>query len=633
MLGIYQDFRETQPFIRQRLRHHQTNILRSDGSFGDKIHGIEVFVQLLSACWATLCARSTFHHQGLPFLAIGTHFYLTTFEFVTISGFKANAHILHLLSLSESDHVGVAIGLVLLSSKEGVDVAINQCNFALVATITQHFRRYRNVFKSGGLWQFQGEILFSKLKRLRSFRIVVESHVLHKHFIGEGSRLQTCPIHPIFAYLHAPLLEQSLIHLQSSRFESRGKAHRYIVFGLEFLMIHHEISTLCIKMSLCCHSRSASLHHKRCLLSERLRSQSRILQHAQEGEEGLVRAVGLSVRHIHSATQTFQCSGIKTLVCFQRSIGFCGLHEGRPTLCHIILLLSLHKLLCRSHHRLQFQQPGCNLCVEQLLVFVGRSLALRHHLNVLLQVGEQLLEGSTIAALILLHRLRHIFVIIPAEIGRKGLVSLAQRCIFGESILKCLLPRGHVVKSRIVPRIVCHREECDARHHALLHGIGHHTKSIFQRLLHTRIVVHGTHLHEVGVHVGGVNLLIGVVVARIVPPPSHGTTEFFVHRCQIAAIGHRPHTPSRGVDGDVGRHSRQGFEETLAIGLSHPTQGVNLWHKVQRTHAIFGGAACLVPLRINGFLHSRQVIRICFAVCFRSRHTHVVHEDGKLAHT
>ena len=367
-------------------------------------------------------------------------------------------------------------------------------------------------------------------------------------------------------------------------------------------MIHHEISMLCIKMSLCCHGRSASLHHKRCLLSERLRSQSRILQHAQEGEEGFVRAVGLSVRHIHSATQTFQCSGIKTLVCFQRSIGFCGLHEGRPTLCHIILLLSLHKLLCRSYHRLQFQQPGCNLCVEQLLVFVGRSLALRHHLNVLLQVGEQLLEGSTIAALILFHRFRHIFVIIPAEIGRKGLVSLAQRCIFGESILKCLLPRGHVVKSRIVPRIVCHREECDARH------------------------------HEVGVHVGGVNLFVRVVVARIIPPPSHGTTEFFVHRCQIAAIGHSPHTPSRGVDGDVGRHSRQSLEETLAIGLSHPTQRINLWHEVQRTHAIFGGAACLVPLRINGFLHCRQVIRICFAVCFRSRHTHVVHEDGKLAH-
>ena len=248
-------------------------------------------------------------------------------------------------------------------------------------------------------------------------------------------------------------------------------------------------------------------------------------------------------------------------------------------------------------------------------------------------MGEQLLEGCAIAVLILLHRLRHILVIVPAEIRSKGLVSLAQRSVLGESILKRLLPRGHVIESRIVPRIVRHREERDAQHHALLHGIGHHTEAILQSLWQTSIIVYRTHFHEVGVHVGGVDLLIGVVVAGIVPPPSHGATEFGVHRCQIITVWHRPHAPSRGVDGDVGRHSRQGFEETLAIGLSHPTQGVDLWHEVQRTHTSFGGTTWLVPLLINRFLHSRQMICIRFAVCIRLRHTHVVYKDSKLAHS
>ena len=172
-----------------------------------KVHRIEVFVQLLSACWATLCARSAFHHQGLPLLTIGTHFYLTTFEFVTIGGFEANAHILHFHCLSERDHVGIAIGLVLLSSKEGVDVAVYQCSFTLVATIASNIRRRGDVLQQRVLWQFQREILFSELKRLRSFQIVVESHVLHQHLFGKNCRLQTCPIHPIFAHLHTPLLE------------------------------------------------------------------------------------------------------------------------------------------------------------------------------------------------------------------------------------------------------------------------------------------------------------------------------------------------------------------------------------------------------------------------------------------
>ena len=513
-----------------------------------------------------------------------------------------------------------------------MDVAVYQCSFALFTTISHNFRRRGDVLQQRVLWQFQRKILFSELKRLRSFRIVVESHVLHKHFFGENCRLQTCPIHPIFAHLYTPLLEQIHINVHLCRTKSRSKTHRYIAFRLECLLIHHEISVVRIEMSLCRHNGSTGFHLKRQLLSERMITQCRILQHSQEGEEGFVRTIRLSVRHIHVMSQSFQCGSIKTLVRFERSIVFRALHKRRPTIIHGRLLLRFHKLLSGSHHRLQLQHPWFNLLVEQLLVFVSRSLALRHHLNVLLQVGEQLLKSSAVAVFILLHRLRHILMIIPTEVRRKGLVSLTQRSVFGESILKCLFPRRHIVKLGIVPRIVCHREERDARHHALLHGIGHHSKTILQFLLQTRVIINSAHLHEVGVHVGGVNLFVRVVIARIVPPPSHGATKFGVHRRQILTIGHSPHVPSCGVDGDVGRHSRQGFEETFTVSFSHPTQGVDLWHKVQRTHASFGGTACLVPFRIDGFLHSRQMLCIRFAVRFRSRHTHVVHEDRKLTH-
>ena len=338
------------------------------------------------------------------------------------------------------------------------------------------------------------------------------------------------------------------------------------------------------------------------------------------------------MRHTHAISQSFQGGSIKTLVSFERSIVFLALHKRCPTIIHGRLLLRFHKLLSGRHHRLQFQHPRFNLLVEQLLVFVSRSLTLRHHLNVLLQLSEQLLKRCAITVFILLHRLRHILMIIPTEIGRKRLISLTQRSVFGESILKRLFPRRHIVELGIVPRIVCHREERDARHHALLHGIGHHSKTILQFLLQTRVIIDSAHLHEVGVHVGGVNLLIGVVIARIVPPPSHRTTKFGVHRCQIIAVWHSPHAPSCGVDGDVGRHSRQSFEETLTVSFAHPTQGVNLWHEVQRTHAIFGCTARFVPLRIDGILHCGEMVCIRFAFRFRMRHTHVVHEDRKLAH-
>ena len=156
---------------------------------------------------------------------------------------------------------------------------------------------------------------------------------------------------------------------------------------------------------------------------------------------------------------------------------------------------------------------------------------------------------------------------------------------------------------------------------------------MLQLLGHLGIVGHSRHLEEIIVHVRRIDLSIRIVIARIVPPPSGRTLQFFAHHVEIAAIGHGPHAPTGDIDRDFIGSLGQSVVETLAIGLAHPTEGVHLRHEVQRAHAIFGLCRLAVPLLVDGGLQGGEMIGVGFTVGFRLGHTDIVHKDGELAHT
>ena len=195
------------------------------------------------------------------------------------------------------------------------------------------------------------------------------------------------------------------------------------------------------------------------------------------------------------------------------------------------------------------------------------------------------------------------------------------------------LPRRLVIEAAVVPSIVSHAEDRRFGHLALLHGVAHNANTAYQLRGQFGLRIHLGHVVEVGVHVHGEYLRVGIVVTGIVPPPGYVATKLSLGCGQVVAVGHRPHTVTRGVDGNVLGRGGQCLEEAVVlVGAAGKGGAVDLRYEVQRLHRVGGNGPRLVIFLFKRPLQCRQVVGILLQVGVRTGHAHVVHEDGKLTY-
>ena len=183
-----------------------------------------------------------------------------------------------------------------------------------------------------------------------------------------------------------------------------------------------------------------------------------------------------------------------------------------------------------------------------------------------------------------------------------------------------------------MPAVVGHAEQGQFRQLTLLHRVADDANAARERRGQRAVAVHLRHLEEVGVHVFRIDLAVGVVVAGVVPPPAHVASEILAHDVEIVAVGNTPHAPSRGVDGDVFGRGGEGREESAQIVGADPARCVGLGHEMQRTNRVGRSCSGLVVLRFQSALHGGEPRCVEFELLFAIRHSHVIDENGKLAH-
>ena len=211
----------------------------------------------------------------------------------------------------------------------------------------------------------------------------------------------------------------------------------------------------------------------------------------------------------------------------------------------------------------------------------------------------------------------HCLGLVPAQVVGDVVICLAHLLVLDETLETCL-PALLVLEAGIVPCIVGNGEEGSSGHRTLLHGVGYEALAIVQRRGETVSGTHRGHVHEVAVHVHGIELSVGIVVTGIVPPPCHSTAKLVHHRLCVVVVGNRPYALSCGVYGDVGRHLAQCRHKALSlVNAACKAVAIYLWHEMQGSHGVLGGSTLVVPLGFYLSLKFGQSVGILLHVGIR----------------
>ena len=165
----------------------------------------------------------------------------------------------------------------------------------------------------------------------------------------------------------------------------------------------------------------------------------------------------------------------------------------------------------------------------------------------------------------------------------------------------------------------------------MLHGVADerlHTEAVS----HLGVVVDMLLVVEVGIHVAHEELVHVVVVAGVVPPPSHLASEPFAHDGGILVVGHRPDVLAGNVYHRLLWRGVQRMEEPAGLLLAHPRVGVELRHVVERLHGVGRCRALAVPPLVHELLQRGKPPRADVEARRVVGHAAVVDEHAKLAH-